>query len=72
MPWLDRGIQYSAAAVRSRNFRRGPLDRPIKSGDDTDQAASEEPNTHEKHPVRSHRQGRRGHRLQPRHRSLLG
>ena len=26
----------------------------------------------EKHPVRSHRQGRRRHRLQPRHRPLLG
>ncbi|RXG94075.1 hypothetical protein EAS62_16345 [Bradyrhizobium zhanjiangense] len=70
MPRLDRGIQYSAAAIRLRNFSRRVLDRPIKSGDDTECAAIAEPNN-EKHPVRSHRQGRRGHRLQPRHRPLL-
>jgi hypothetical protein len=38
VPRLDRGIQYAAAAIRSLNFRRGVLDRSIKSGDDTEHA----------------------------------
>jgi hypothetical protein len=42
MPRLDRGIQYSVAAVLSRNIRRGILDRPVKPGDDTEQVESAE------------------------------
>ncbi|NEU97768.1 hypothetical protein FNJ47_18490 [Bradyrhizobium sp. UFLA 03-164] len=34
MPRFMRGIQYSAAAVASRNFRRGVLGRPVEPGDD--------------------------------------
>jgi len=34
-PGLDRGIQYVAASLVYRR-RLGALDRPIKSGDDTE------------------------------------
>ncbi|RXH07833.1 hypothetical protein, partial [Bradyrhizobium guangzhouense] len=36
---LDRGIQYAAAYQFNQN-RLGALDRPIKSGDDTENGAT--------------------------------
>ena len=50
---------------------RGVLDRPVKPGDDDGVCDNAEDNN-EKHPVRSHRPGRRRHRLEPRHRQVLG
>ena len=50
------------------------VDARVKPGhdDENDDDQGTKKSHHEKHPVRSHRQGRRHHRLQPRHRPLLG
>ena len=63
-------MQYAAASTILRAARE-ILDRRGQARNDDEQRNAEGANTNEKHPVRSHRQGRRRHRLQPRHRPLL-